>query len=194
MTPLAAIISVGPGVGYPVLFAVVCMESGGVPVPGEAALITAGIAATSGRLHIAAVIALAAAAAIVGDNVGYVIGRQVGRRLLEAPGPFRRRRREVLEIGEPFFARHGPRAVFIGRWILGLRTWASWLAGANHMHWRSFAVWNAAGGIAWATTIGLLAYALGHAARTAVEVLGIAGAAAVVVVLAALVLRRRRTR
>jgi membrane protein DedA with SNARE-associated domain len=194
MTTLAAFISIGPGVGYPVLFAVVCVEAGGVPVPGETALITAAIAATSGRLHIAVVIALAAAAAIVGDNVGYVIGRQVGRRLLEAPGPFRRRRREVLDIGEPFFARHGPRAVFIGRWILGLRTWASWLAGANHMRWRSFALWNAAGGIAWATTIGLLAYALGHAARTAVEVLGIAGAATVVLVLAAFLLRRRRSR
>jgi uncharacterized protein (TIGR03382 family) len=62
------------------------------------------------------------------------------------------------------------------------------------MRWRSFALWNAAGGIAWATTIGLLAYALGHAARTAVEVLGIAGAATVVLVLAAFLLRRRRSR
>jgi membrane-associated protein len=192
MTTLAAFISIGPGVGYPVVFAVVCAEAGGVPVPGETALITAAVAATSGRLQIAVVIAVAAAAAIIGDNVGYLIGRQIGRRLLEAPGPFRRRRREVLEIGEPFFARHGPRAVFAGRWIVGLRTWASWLAGASHMRWRSFALWNAAGGIAWATTIGLLAYELGRAARTAVAVFGVAGAATVVVVLVVLVLRRRR--
>jgi membrane-associated protein len=192
VTPLAAFVGLGPGVGYPVVFVLVCVEAGGVPVPGETALVTAAIAASSGRLHIAAVIALAAAGAIAGDNVGYLIGRHVGRRILEAPGPFRRRRRAVLEIGEPFFARHGPRAVFLGRWIAGLRAWAAWLAGANHMRWRSFARWNAAGGIAWATTVGLLAYALGQAARTAVAVVGIAGAAAVAIALAALLLRCRR--
>jgi membrane protein DedA with SNARE-associated domain len=192
VTTLAAVISIGPGIGYPVVFAVVGAEAGGVPVPGETALITGAIAAASGRLQIAVVIALAAAGAILGDNVGYLIGRQVGRRVLGAPGPFRRRRQAVLETGEPFFARHGPRAVFFGRWIVGLRTWASWLAGANRMRWRSFALWNAAGGVGWATTVGLLAYALGHAARTAVAVFGIAGAAAVVFAFAALLLRRSR--
>jgi membrane protein DedA with SNARE-associated domain len=191
---LAAFIGIGPGVGYPVLFAVVGAEAGGVPVPGETALITAAIAASSGRLQITAVIALASAGAIVGDNFGYLIGRQVGRRILEAPGPFRRRRRDVLEIGEPFFARHGSRAVFLGRWIPGLRTWASWLAGANQMRWRSFALWNAAGGIAWATTVGLLAYALGHTARTAVTGFGVAGAVTVVVALVVLLRRRRAQR
>jgi membrane protein DedA with SNARE-associated domain len=83
--------------------------------------------------------------------------------------------------------------VFLGRWIAGLRTWAAWLAGANHMRWRSFARWNAAGGIAWATTVGLLAYALGQAARTAVTAFGIAGAATVAVALAALAVRRARS-
>src|SRR4029077_6651576 len=111
-----------------------------------------------GKLQIELVIILAAGAAIVGDNIGYLIGRKGGRWLLERPGRFHRQRRNVLAIGEPFFERHGPKAVFFGRFLLGLRVWASWLAGATHMRWRSFAFWNAAGGICWASTIGLLAY------------------------------------
>ena len=81
----------------------------------------------------------------------------------------------MLQNGEPFFERHGPKAVFFGRFVLGLRVWASWLAGATHMHWRSFVLWNALGGICWATAIGLLAYFLGHAAGNAIETFGIYG-------------------
>src|ERR1700736_2805312 len=81
----------------------------------------------------------------------------------------------MLETGEALFARHLPQAVFFGRFILGLRTWASWLAGATRMDWRSFVVWNALGGICWATAIGLLAYVLGHAAGGVVETFGIFG-------------------
>ena len=109
-------------------------------------------------------ILLAAAAAIVGDNLGYVVARRVGRPLLEGAGPFARSRRTVLESGEPFFARHGPKAVFLGRWILGLRTWASWLAGVTRMPWTSFLFWNAAGGVTWAVTMGLIGYLVGDSA------------------------------
>jgi membrane protein DedA with SNARE-associated domain len=63
--------------------------------------------------------------------------------------------------------------VFFGRWILGLRTWASWLAGASNMPWRSFAVWNAAGGISWATTIGVVAYLVGNTATNAITAFGL---------------------
>src|SRR6202042_1843171 len=126
-------------------------ESGGLPVPGETGLITAAVLASQGNLKIVPVIVLAAAGAIVGDNIGYVIGRKGGRWLLERPGAFHRQRLEVLRIGEPFFAAHGPKAVFFGRFLLGLRVWASWLAGATRMHWREFALWNALGGITWAT-------------------------------------------
>ena len=122
-----------------------------MPIPGETALITAAVLASGGKLKIELVIPLAAAAAIVGDNIGYLIGRKGGRWLLERPGRFQRQRLEVLETGEPFFERHGPKAVFFGRFILGLRVWASWLAGATHMRWRSFFFWNALGGICWAT-------------------------------------------
>lgn len=118
--------------------------------------------ASQGGLQIELVVAIAALAAIIVDNAGYLISRRFGRTLLERPGLLERRRRRVLEIGEPFFERHGPKAVFFGRWILGLRTWASWPAGASKMPWRSFAVWNAAGAISWATTVGLVAYLVGN--------------------------------
>ena len=97
-------------------------------------------------------IALAAAAAIVGDNIGYLIGRKGGRWLLERPGPLPPPAAgRCSATGEPFFERHGPKAVFFGRFVLGLRVWASWLAGATRMPWRSFVLWNALGGICWAT-------------------------------------------
>src|SRR4051812_20190095 len=110
----------------------------GLPVPGETALIASGLLANSGRLNIAVVIAVAAAAAIVGDNLGYAIGRSGGRRLLERPGAFQHHRKEILVRGEPFFERHGPKAVFLGRWVTGLRIAAAWLAGISRMPWRVF--------------------------------------------------------
>lgn len=180
--------------GYPLLFLIVMSESGGLPVPGETALITAAALASQGKLQIELVIALAAAGAIVGDNIGYLIGRKGGRWLLQRPGPFLRQRRQVLETGTPFFERHGPKAVFFGRFVLGLRVWASWLAGATHMHWRSFVVWNALGGIIWATAIGLIAYFLGHSAGSAIEAFGLYGLAAVLIAIASGFYMHRRHR
>jgi membrane protein DedA with SNARE-associated domain len=194
---LAAILNVEHWVqvaGYPLLFLIVMGESSGVPVPGETALITASILAGRGKLQIELVIVLAAVAAIVGDNIGYLIGRKGGRWLLERPGRFYRQRRQVLETGEPFFERHGPKAVFFGRFILGLRVWASWLAGATRMYWRSFVLWNALGGICWATVIGLLSYYLGHAAGDAVKTFGLYGlAAALLAIVTALFAHRKRS-
>jgi membrane protein DedA with SNARE-associated domain len=178
--------------GYPLLFVLVMSEAGGVPIPGETALIAAAVLASQGKLQIEIVILLAAAGAIVGDNIGYLIGRKGGRWLLERPGPFLRQRQEVLRVGEPFFAAHGPKAVFFGRFVLGLRVWASWLAGATRMRWRSFALWNALGGIAWASAVGLVAYLLGHSAGNAIEAFGIYGLVAVLIaIVGALILRRR---
>jgi membrane protein DedA with SNARE-associated domain len=167
-------------------------EAGGVPIPGETALIAAAVLASQGKLQIVLVVVLAAAGAIVGDNIGYVIGRKGGRWLLERPGIFHRQRLEVLRVGEPFFAAHGPKAVFFGRFLLGLRVWASWLAGATRMRWRSFALWNSLGGISWATAVGLIAYLLGHSASHAIEAFGIYGLVAVLLaILSGVVLHRR---
>jgi membrane protein DedA with SNARE-associated domain len=138
------------------------------------------------------VIPLAAAGAIIGDNLGYVFARKGGRWLLERPGRFQRQRKEILVVGEPFFERHGAKAVFFGRFILGLRTWASWLAGATRMPWHTFVLWNALGGICWATAVGLIAYFLGHSAKSAIETFGVYGlVAALLAIVSALLLRRR---
>jgi membrane protein DedA with SNARE-associated domain len=195
---LAAIIDVEHLIhvaGYPLLVVLVMSESSGIPVPGETALITASLLASRGDLDIALVIVLAAAAAIVGDNIGYLIGRKGGRWVLERPGRFQRERLRVITTGEPFFERHGPKAVFFGRFVLGLRVWASWLAGATHMRWRSFLLWNALGGICWATTVGLIAYFLGRSAGNALQTFGLFGlGAAALALITAVVLHRRHRR
>jgi undecaprenyl-diphosphatase len=190
----ASILSVAHNIGYPTLVLLIMAESSGVPLPGETALITGAVLASQHRLHIALVIASAAAGAILGDNAGYLIGRKGGRWLLLRPGPFARHRARVLEIGEPFFASRGSKAVFLGRWILGLRTWASWLAGASHMPWRSFSLWNAAGGISWATTIGLVAYYAGRSASGTIALFGVAGLASAFALPGVLLARRQRRR
>lgn len=180
--------------GYPLLFLIVMAESSGVPVPGETALLAAAVLASRGRLQIELVIAIAAVAAIVGDNLGYLVGRKGGRWLLERPGAFQRQRLEVLRVGEPFFENHGPKAVFFGRFLLGLRVWASWLAGATRMDWRAFVLWNALGGITWALVIGLIAYFLGHSAGGVIETFGLFGLAAVLLALGSGLLLHRRHR
>src|SRR3954470_24480359 len=134
----------------------------GIPVPGETALVTASVVASRGRLEIEVVIVLAAAAAILGDNVGFAIGRKLGRGLLTAPGPFLHHRRRVIAVGEPFFDRHGPKAAFPGRALTVRLIAAACMAGVSRIAWPTFLFWSALGGIAWATSIGLLAYLVGH--------------------------------
>jgi membrane-associated protein len=193
---LATFLDVAETVGYPVIFALIAIETMGIPVPGETALITASIVASRGRLEIEVVIAVAAAAAIIGDNIGFAIGRKLGRRLLTAPGPLLHHRRRVVAIGEPFFDRHGPKAVFLGRWVTGLRITAAWMAGVTRMPWLTFLFWNALGGIAWATSIALAAYFVGHSAEKIIHIAGLGGAVAVVLggLVLWYVLRLRRKR
>jgi membrane-associated protein len=173
---IAALVDIPPNVGYSVVFALIAIETMGIPVPGETALIAAALLAHDGKMEIVPLIAIAAAAAIVGDNVGFAIGRKGGRRLFMMPGPFHRQRLEGLAIGEPFFAKHGPKAVFLGRWVAGLRIASAWLAGMNKMPWPRFLFWNALGGICWATSIGLGIYLLGHAFEHVIGVGGIVAA------------------
>ena len=196
IAPLATFLDVAETIGYPLIFALIAIETMGIPVPGETALITAAIVASRGRLDIEVVIAVAAAAAILGDNVGFAIGRKLGRRVLTAPGPLLHHRRRVIAVGEPFFDRHGPKAVFLGRWVTGLRITAAWMAGVTRMPWPTFLFWNALGGIAWATSIGLLAYFVGHSAEKFIHLAGIGGAVGVVLTGLVLwfVLRLRRRR
>ena len=192
---IAALINIPPNVGYAAVFALIAIETMGIPVPAETALIAAALLAHDGQMDIGTLILLAAAAAIIGDNIGFAIGRHYGRRLFLAPGPLLAHRAKVLEHGEPFFAKHGSKAVFLGRWVAGLRIASAWLAGMNRMGWPTFVFWNALGGIAWATSVSLSVYFAGHAAESAISVVGPAAAGLVTVAaLAGFLVWRRRQR
>lgn len=191
---ITSTVNLAGNVGYPAVGLLVLAEAAGAPLPGETALMTGAVLASEHRLRIALVIASAAAGAIAGDNLGYLIGREGGRWLLQRPGPFANQRARVLETGEPFFRRHGPKAVFLGRWVLGLRTWASWLAGASAMPWRAFSFWNAAGAISWATGIGLAAYYLGQSTAGTAALFGVAGLVGLLAVPGLWVTGRRKRR
>ena len=167
--------------GLPLLFAVVMIESFGIPLPGETALIAFGVLASQGHYSIASVIVIAAAGAIVGDNLGYwLIGRLFRRwRWLNQYSD------RVLPRAEALMERHGGKTVFFGRFVSILRYTVAWVAGLSHMRWWRFLFWNATGGIAWATAVGLTSYYAGSAAANAIQRYGLyAGAFVLVAVIA----------
>jgi membrane protein DedA with SNARE-associated domain len=183
--------------GLPLLFAVVLLESFGIPLPGETALIAFGVLAAEGHYSIASVIAIAGAGAIVGDNLGYwLIGRLGGRALFRRWSWLNTYSDRVLPRAESLMKRHGGKTVFFGRFVSILRYTVAWVAGLSRMTWWRFLFWNAAGGIAWATAVGLTAYYGGHAAADAIQRYGLYAAAVVLVVVIAawLVVRRARGR
>jgi len=168
--------------GLPLLFLVVMLESFGIPLPGETALIAFGILAANGHYSIWEVIAVAAAGAIVGDNLGYwLIGRLGGRALFRRWKWLSKYADNVLPRAEKLMEKHGGKTVFFGRFITVLRYTAAWIAGLAHMEWWRFLFWNAAGGICWAVGVGLVAYYAGHAAADAINRYGLFAGAAIVV-------------
>jgi membrane protein DedA with SNARE-associated domain len=183
--------------GYLAVFAFVGIESLGVPFPGETMLVTAAIyAGTTGNLSIALVIAAAVAGAVVGDNIGFGIGYWGGYRLLVRYGKYLRLDQAKLKVGRYLFVRHGAKVVFFGRFVSILRTYAAFLAGTNRMPWGRFLVFNASGGILWASLYGLGAYYLGHEIERVGKPIGIAIAVvvAIVIVVAIIFVRRSESR
>ena len=154
--------------GYWALFALVAAESLGVPLPGETALIIAGTyAGTSHHLNPWAIFAVASAAAIIGDNIGFWIGDKGGYRLARRYGPKVRLDERKLKTARYLFDRQGVKVVFFGRFVSVLRTYAAFLAGTSRMRWRKFLPANASGGIVWAG-IYTIAWVLGVAAAVAI--------------------------
>lgn len=150
--------------GLWLVFVLIALESMGVPLPGETTLISAALyAGTTHGIGIVPVIAVASLAAVVGDNLGYLIGRTIGFRLLLRYGRYIRLDEGRLKIGQYLFLRHGGKIVFFGRFVALLRAFAALLAGANRMAWPRFLAMNALGGICWATLFGLGAYFFGEA-------------------------------
>ena len=164
--------------GYWVILLLVTVESMGIPVPGESVLLAASIyAGTTHRLHVALVIGAAVAGAVLGDNLGFLVGREGGNRLLHRYGKYVRLDERKLRLGQYLFTRHGGKVVFFGRFIPVLRIWAAFLAGTHRMSWRRFLVFNAAGGAIWATVMGSGAYAFGDTAAHVGGAVGFALAA-----------------
>lgn len=184
MLTVAAIFSVSSGLGY-LLPAMIALESMGVPSPGETALVLAAVLASQGKLEIWLVILIAATAAIVGDNIGYLLGRRLGREVLESRGPLHEQRARLMKIGDRYFAEHGAKTVLIGRWIALIRFATAWLAGINAMPFPTFFMWNALGGISWAITYGLAGYFGGDALAHVLERVGIGAAIALAVLIVA---------
>jgi membrane protein DedA with SNARE-associated domain len=170
--------------GLVLLFAAVAIESAGVPLPGETALITAAFFARPEHHHwsLWSVIAVAAAGAIVGDNVGYWLGRVGGRALINRWSFVRRYADRALPPSERFFRKHGAKTVFFGRFVALLRVTAAWLAGISHMPWWKFFAWNAAGGIVWAAAVSLLAYQAGKAVAETINRYGVYGVVGLLIV------------
>jgi membrane protein DedA with SNARE-associated domain len=177
---IAAIIGLSNSLGY-LLPAIIGLESMGIPSPGETALVAAAVLASQGKLEIWLVIVIGVASAIVGDNIGYLLGRRIGRDVFVARGPLRAHRIRAVEAGQRFFERHGPKTVFLGRWIALIRFATAWLAGINHMHFPMFFFYNALGAVTWGTTFGLVGYFGGKAAAHVLSQLGVAGAVLLVV-------------
>jgi membrane protein DedA with SNARE-associated domain len=172
--------------GYPAIAAVIGLESMGVPLPGETMLVLSAVyAATHSNLNIVGVIGAAALGAIVGDNIGYWVGREFGYPLLVRFGRYVGLTEARIKLGQYLFLRHGGKVVFFGRFFAVLRVLAAFLAGVNRMEWKTFLVANAAGGVLWSLVYGVGAYIFGaallHTARPVTIALVIIGLIIVVV-------------
>ncbi len=179
--------------GYGAVALAVGVESVGIPFPGETTLIaTALYAGASHHLNIVLVVAAAAAGAIIGDNIGFWIGREFGFRLLLRYGGYIRMTPARIKLGQYLFMRHGGKVVFFGRFVAVLRSLAAFLAGADRMSWPRFLLFNALGGIVWSSAYGFGAYFLGKAIHRVIGPVGIVLAVvAVIAIIAGFVFLRR---
>lgn len=174
--------------GYWTVPAVLLLENAGVPVPGETVLLFASfLAYDEGELRLPYLILLGIAACTLGDNLGYLIGRRGGRPLLDRYQHIFRIRNRTIHRGERLFARHGHIAIFLARFIFGMRIIAGPLAGVLHMPWRQFVLFNFLGATVWVTVISLLGYFFGSEWDTLVRVVGRVNLVIAIVVVAALV-------
>jgi membrane protein DedA with SNARE-associated domain len=180
--------------GYLVVFIGVLLENAGVPVPGETTLLAGAALAQFGRLSLVWVIASATAGAVLGDNIGFAIGRKGGRELLERHGGKVGLTGERLRQFDDFFDKYGAPTVFIARFVTGLRVFCALLAGGSALSWRTFLFYNAAGAIAWSSAIAAVGYSLAYSWDTLERWIGRSGGLALALVLMAAVgiyLRKR---
>lgn len=150
--------------GYLAVFALVAVESFGVPLPGETVLIIAGTyAGATHHLSPFVLVGAAAAGALIGDTIGFWAGDKGGYRLLRRYGRFIQIDEARIKVAKLLFAQQGGKVVFFGRFVAVLRTYAAFLAGTTRMGYRRFLFYNATGGILWACVFGFGSYFFGHA-------------------------------
>jgi membrane protein DedA with SNARE-associated domain len=180
--------------GYWAVFVLVGLESLGIPLPGETVLVVAGtVAGKYHHLNVWGIFAAASAGAILGDNVGFWIGDKGGYRLLRRYGKYIHLEEEKLKVGRYIFDRHGGKVVFFGRFVSVLRTYAAFLAGTNRMRWRSFLIYNAAGGMIWSAIYSFAAYYAGNTLRhSSGKIDAIVGALAAIVIIGVFLFVRRQ--
>ena len=183
--------------GYFVVFFGILLENAGVPVPGETILLAGAALARFGHLSLPWVIVVAIVGAVVGDNIGFLIGRRGGRVLIERHGSRLGLTSARLAQFDAFFTKHGAKTVFIARFVTGLRVVAAVLAGASTMSWSTFVLFNATGAVAWASTFGAVGYLLGYSWETIERWIGHLGLAFIIVLaviaVVAIVRSRRQT-
>ena len=181
--------------GYPSAGLGILIESAGVPFPGELLLLAAGAWAAARHHSIVVVILFGFIGATAGADLGYFLGHRGGRPFMERFGALFRVRPEHIARSELFFARHGDKAILAARFVIGLRTWGSMLAGMAHMPFWRFQVFSALGALAWAILIGAAGYLLGSnldLIETIIRGVGIGGLAIVAIIIVIAVLAQRR--
>ncbi|HJZ76728.1 MAG TPA: DedA family protein [Vicinamibacterales bacterium] len=181
--------------GYAVVFFGVFLENTGLPVPGETALLAGAALSHFGRLELPWVVVTAVAGAVLGDNLGFLIGHHYGRGLIERYGSHVGLTAARLAEFDRFFLRHGGRTVFIARFITGLRVFGAMLAGASGLRWPTFLFYNAAGALSWSLAIAAAGYSLAYSWATLERWIGRSGLVGLALVVAIVViglLRRRK--
>jgi membrane protein DedA with SNARE-associated domain len=171
------------------------IESTGIPFPGETLLLAAGAWAAARHHSILLVILFGFAGATIGADIGYLVGYKGGRPFIERFGAILHLRPEHLAHAELFFARHGDKAIIGARFIIGLRTWASMLAGMSRMPFWRFQVFSALGGLLWAALVGIAGYVLGSnlpLLETIIRAVGIGGLTVLLLVVLVLLVAQRR--
>lgn len=198
---LASLLSVARDVGYPVLFLLVAIETMGIPVPGETAIFTAGILASRDELQIEAVIVIAAAGAIIGDNIGFAIGHFGGRPLVNRYGRYIFLTPARVDRATGFFERHGGWIIVVARFIEGLRQANGIIAGVSGIHWARFLLFNAIGAGLWVAVWTCIGYfsgshvnAIYHTATRYSTYIAVAVGVLVLAYIALHVVRSRRAR
>jgi membrane protein DedA with SNARE-associated domain len=187
--------AVADALGYPAAALGILIESAGIPFPGETMLLAVAAYAAQGHLEIRLVVALGALGALAGANLGYAIGYFGGRPFVERMGGLLRIGPAHFARSEMFFARHGGVTILFARFVLGLRTWASVMAGMARMPFWTFQLFSLIGGLAWAAVIGAVGFTLGSnwaLVERLVRYLGIGGLAVAAALIVGLFLLRRR--